>query len=157
MNDDCIALVAPRYGANLTTLLLSGCEDITDATLIHLTQHCRQIENIDLSGCPVTDMGLSILSLNFPHLHTIVLRKCAHITDAGLLHISRNMPGLVKLVLSGTSVSDSVLQALATNNPLLNELELTGCKLVTKAGVQRLMSSIPGINCTNFWSNYLHL
>lgn len=155
MNDDCIALVAPRYGNNLITLSLYGCEDITDATLIHLTQHCRQLEQVDFGGCSITDMGLSILSLNFPHLKTIVLRKCANISDAGLLHLSRNLSKLVTLALSETSVSDSVLQALTVNNPHLIELELTGCRLVTKAGVRHVISSIPGINCTNFWSNYL--
>lgn len=157
MNDACIALIAPRYGSHLTTLLLAGCEDITIASLSQLVLHCRQVEHLDLSGCNMTNTGVSLIAFHFPHLHTLSLRKCQNINDEGLLDIPRHLTGLVRLNLSGTSVSDNVLRELAVHCPLLKELELTDCKLVTKAGVQHIIASISGIICTNFWSNYLQV
>eukprot|EP01032_Pedospumella_encystans_P008068 gene8068-9615_t len=157
MNDDCIALIAPRFGANLTTLLLAGCEDITDAALAHIAQHCPMLEHLDLSGCPVTDIGVSNLVRFCRHLHTLSLRKCYNLSKGAFLNVARHLPELEKLTLSHTSVCDSVLQERGANCPLLRELELTDCKQVTKAGVQHIIATLPNIICTNFWSNYLHV
>jgi len=156
MNEDCIALIAPRYGSHLTTLLLAGCEDITDTALAHLAQHCPMLEHLDLSSCPVTDIGVSNLVRFCRHLRTLSLRKCHHLSKIAFLNVARHLFLLEKLNLSGTAVGDTVLQELAANCPLLNELELTDCKQVTKAGVQHIIAALPEIHCTNFWSNYLH-
>jgi len=157
MNDDCIALIAPRYGSHLTTLLLAECEDITDAALAHIALHCPMLEHIDLSGCPVTDIGVSNLVRFCRHILTLSLRKCYNLSKVAFLNVARHLFELEKLTLSHTSVCDSVLHELGANCPLLRELELTDCKQVTKAGVQHIIATLPNITCTNFWSNYLHV
>ena len=149
MNDDCFALIAPRYGSHLTTLLLAGCEDITDAALAHIALHCPMLEHLDLSGCPVTNIGVSNLVRFCRHLHTLSLQKCDNLSKVAFLNVARHLFELEKLVLSGTSVCDSVLQELGANCPLLRELELTDCTQVTISGVQHIITTIPNVICTN--------
>lgn len=156
MNDECVALIAPRYGLHLTTLLLGGCEDITDASLLMVAQHCRNVEQIDLSCCEVTDAGLTALVHSCRSLNTILLKKCVNVTDASVLVLSQLLPDLVKLDLNGCKrITDTTLSALSVNNPLLRELDVTNCDVVTKPAVKAIIASIPELSCQNFWQYYL--
>jgi hypothetical protein len=157
MNDELIDIVAERYKHNLITLLVNGCEDITDVSLAQLAQHCRQLTHIDLSCCgAVTDFGVTALVTSCPSLVTILLKKCILITDASILSVSEQLPGLLKLDLNGCKlITDSTLRQLSEHNILLRELDITNCDVVTKVAVQQIIATLPELNCQNFWQYYL--
>jgi hypothetical protein len=103
---------------NLTTLNLSGCNNITDEGLQQLTQ-LKNLTTLDLSGCKqITDGGLNNLA-QLTKLTTLDLCGCELITNAGL----NNFAQLTKLT----------------------TLNLCNCYKITDAGFKSLRLNLPNI------------
>ena len=80
----------------LCTVCVCRCVQISNqgaSSLIRL----KALQSLDLSDCNnLGDAGLQALLQGLPHLHTLALQHCTHISDAGpalppplLLHFSR--------------------------------------------------------------------
>ncbi|MCE2680486.1 MAG: hypothetical protein LW629_08595 [Burkholderiales bacterium] len=137
--EDILTLMAQRF-PGLTSLNLSGCDEITDQGLKDIAGFER-LTVLDLSNCTdITDQGLAELPrLNF--LNVLNLSGCDRITDTGLAHLAR-LDALVSLDLSGCfDLTDIGLLSL---NRLQNlkYLNLTDCEKITPAGVTGLRSGV---------------
>ncbi len=94
-----IALIA-HLCKQLQTLNLRGCDNITDAGLLHIAE-LQQLQTLNLGGCDkITDAGLQHLA-TLQQLQELNLYNCPQITDAGLQHIG-SLQQLQKLQTYGT-------------------------------------------------------
>jgi hypothetical protein len=90
-----------------------------------------------------------------PHLHTLSLRNCTHITDRGVCHV--RFPSLTCVDLSGTAVADTgltVVVRFARAN--LRTLRLNDCASVTAVGMESVACFCPRLQvcvvCARFFS-----
>mmetsp|Transcript_17075 Transcript_17075/g.47662 ORF Transcript_17075/g.47662 Transcript_17075/m.47662 type:complete len:834 (-) Transcript_17075:392-2893(-) len=130
---------------------------LSGLSILNLGRHHRMIVS------HVTDEGLGALA-GLTRLSTLNLAQCVHITDRGLCLVADNMPSLAHLNISGCvqvtdvglshlprlrhlevleipwclKVTDNGLAALRPLHSTLRSLNISGCQLVTEAGVSIL-------------------
>ena len=79
----------------LKRLGLANTRGVTDAALAHVTEHCLQLEGIDLTeNIELTDWSVCELALRCPKLTTFVLSSVQQLTDVGanaIAHHSREL------------------------------------------------------------------
>ena len=86
----------------------------------------------------LTDDGLAQLAkLDLPHLDTLLLGWCEHITDAGLEHVSQMQMLQYLELAANTHISDTGLAQLASMKSLTG-LNLSGCPGITDRGLLHL-------------------
>lgn len=98
-------------------------------------------QNLNFSGCPITDDDLLILEL-FPQLQSLNLAGCMNLTDAGLARLAK-LTGLRSLNLSGCQITAAGLAHLW---PLteLKSINLVGCDGVSDDDLARV--GLQGLN-----------
>jgi len=106
---------------------------ITDAGLASL-KSLKGLRYLDLSNTGLTGAGLARIN----DLHELWLLDLSRtkVVGAGLLHL-RGLTGLRVLNLSNTGLGESEIANLATTNPKILELALSGTQ-VTNAGLDQL-------------------
>lgn len=107
--------------SSLQSLDLLNCINITDSSLIHLSEHCTILNDIRLSGCKlITDTGLSRLSQSVPNLVLLGLAGCVRLTDVGIIAIAKGCPKLKTIDISGCiNLSTISIRALVEYCPAL--------------------------------------
>lgn len=153
-----------KLAQNLTNLDLGWCNKITDQA-VEAIGAANSITILNLEGCSlITDVGLAYLATGAlsRSLKKLVLESCYQITDNGVL-LLRQMCCLEELNIAYCgrkvtdigcteiaaiqtlkilnlswlcNISDPTLFALAENCQNLMLVDLTGCKLVTGAGIR---------------------
>jgi len=91
------------------SLNLHGCVAVDNETLEDIGKYCAQLEELDIGGCP---------AVGTPGLLNVV-RQCKHMTIGGLIHVERDL------------ITDEIVLAMMTNNPLLQVMDLNYCTQVT--------------------------
>ncbi|KAM3688704.1 hypothetical protein ACB094_10G174200 [Castanea mollissima] len=152
-----------KLAKNLTILDLAKCCLVTDQDLEAIGA-LNSITILNLEGCSITDVGLVSLATGASSrsLKKLVLEVCYQITDYGVSSLRQmccleelNMAdcgmkvtniGCVELAAIQTlkrlnlswlsNVSDPTLLALAENCQNLKQVDLTGCELITGAGIR---------------------
>eukprot|EP00873_Tetraselmis_striata_P042723 jgi/Tetstr1/462987/TSEL_007928.t1 len=132
-----LADLAPRLGASLRRLNLTGCPEIGAAGLAALAA-CSGLEVLALGGCGgVTDAAVTALP---PSLRSLAVPNCKRLTDEGLASLGGRLCALVALELSGCEqVTDAGMSHLA-GLAHLRMLGLEGCERVSAAHVLGLFS-----------------
>ncbi|KAJ8751177.1 hypothetical protein K2173_016358 [Erythroxylum novogranatense] len=123
----------------IRVLNLEGCSLITDRGLGFLANgsSSRSLKKLILADCDrVTDFGVSLLQ-GMCCLEELNLAECGpKVTDNGGMVVA-SIPSLKRLNLSWLiNVSDITLVAIAENCEELVALVLTGCEMITGAGVR---------------------
>jgi len=137
--------IVSRYGVgNIRVLDLSGCGNVSNRLMHHLSSVARNLSSLDLTCCTgVTESGLSHLS-SLPRLRKLDLTGCSGITDNGIRHLIE-IKTLEKLVLWGTQISDESLSYIAKCDSLcslyLYPLESMITPIITVKGTSYLASS----------------
>ena len=134
---------------NLQTLVLIGCEKLSDSGLFAMLSICGQgLNSLDLRGTNVTGESLVESNLQMNKLESLVLRGCKQLTDRGL-HALLTICGqrMNYLNLGGTNVSLALLADWMEQQPLLQlrEMRLFSRDNETAADVARLAAVMP--NC----------
>ncbi|OMO86681.1 Transcriptional regulator TACO1-like protein [Corchorus olitorius] len=153
-----------KFLVNLTTLDLGRC-DLVDDQAIEAIGCSNSIRNLNLEACSlITDHGLGILATGeiSKTLKKLVLAECDRITDSGVSMLNQiqcleelnlaecgpkitdsggmavsSITSLRKLNLAWLiNLSDATVIAIAENCVNLVAIDLTGCELVTGAGVR---------------------
>jgi serine/threonine protein kinase/Leucine-rich repeat (LRR) protein len=137
---------APVF-ADLPQLDLIGLRDtkVTDVTLAQFKDRRCPAAMIFTGNKGVTDAGLVHLK-NQKHLMTLSLGETS-VTDAGVVHL-KDCKNLKDLELSRLNVTDACFDTIA-ELPLLQNLDLRGCKSITAAGVKKLVAANP--HCRIQW------
>ncbi len=130
VGDPGLARLATMRG--LHDLTLTGTH-VTDAGLAHL-RSLPGLEYLDLADTSVTDAGLRVLG-GLTTLEVLDLEG-VRVHDAGLVHLG-TLPHLRQLFLGRTSVTDQGLELLQRISSV-RRVDLTMCRNVTHAGVERL-------------------
>lgn len=126
----------------LQQLDLSGLQGITDAGFLHLLESCEAgLVKVNLSGCVnLTDKVVSSLAeLHGWTLEMLNLNGCQKLSDACLVAIAENCPLLNDLDVSKCKITDSGIATLASANQLnLQILSMSGCSLITDRSLPAL-------------------
>ncbi|CAN6441197.1 unnamed protein product [Victoria cruziana] len=133
------ALESLGAASSLQALNLHGCSLITDRGLTSLTtgSSARTLKKLDLSECDqISDTGVVFLR-QLCCLEELSLAECGpKITDAGGISLSA-MRRLKSIDLSWLiNISDATLLSLANSCDRLVLLNITGCELITSAGLR---------------------
>ena len=119
MTDEVIARIVQLD--HLTRLDLAGSEKLTDAG-VRLLARLPQLQQLDLSGCSVSDRGLAVLRA-LPDLRRLQLRHPG-ISDAGTAHLAA-CHRLDAVVLISPQFTDDTVKAL-TGKASLSKVRLGG-------------------------------
>ena len=125
----------------LTALDLGGCGFIRDDDLVELTNIFHmQILELRLSGCSISDDGLSNLAFGcIGPVAILDISKCLSITNVGLASMASGFGSITKLNISGCfSIDNDGLVILARRCPEMIDLKIEGCSAITEKGLQIL-------------------
>lgn len=118
----------------LERLTLSGCNSITDDSIIKILKNSQDLVALDLSDCKlITDECIHAVGRYSKSLQGLNLSGCKAMTDAGLQSL-KHCKALRRLKLKYCEkVTDAALITVAIACPLLLEVDLVGCRLITNA------------------------
>uniref|UniRef100_W5MGM4 F-box and leucine rich repeat protein n=1 Tax=Lepisosteus oculatus TaxID=7918 RepID=W5MGM4_LEPOC len=104
---------------DLRRLSLSLLSEISDRSLLSVSQHCRGLTSLSLSHCPgLSDQGLAGAAPHLQRLQHLQLACC-------------------------DGLSDRSLTVLARHCRRLRTLDVSMCKKITMAGVEHLQAQLP--------------
>ena len=156
---------------SLTSIDLSGCVNLGDSGIEAIlnccldqacrpshdddivigveTKGCRQLRNLNLSSCEVSDIGLVAISKGCPNLISITLSDTKGgmgITDGGLESFAEGCSLLEYLDLVNLStVTDVGISGLASYCTQLKRIRLSGARTVTNMSLHALIAWCPNI------------
>ncbi|KAF0686362.1 Aste57867_21806 [Aphanomyces stellatus] len=139
-----------RHCPGLTAIYLGRCEKITDLGLRVLAHQCR-LTTVDLSDCvQIGDLALATLAAGSWMIETLVLARCAHVTDAGIAKIAQCCKGLLHLDVSDCAhvgeFGDKALVELGRWCTNLRHLDLFGCRHVRDMGIRAIAAGCPHLH-----------
>lgn len=103
--------------SDLTVLSLRDCVELTDASLITLSQYCPKLSIIRVDAHHVTDNGLSAIA-NGCKLTELHLYSAFNITNAGIVELFGSCLHLCSVVMYGCiNVSSACIVNMATEHP----------------------------------------
>ena len=128
--------ILKKAGAHLLSLNLTGCTEITNATLLPLSILCPNLIHLKLNGVTNTHppsqlypTTFTVLKGNFQKLITLELNGCEQLTT-----INVTAPELKFLSANGCTS----LQRIQTQSLVLQTVSLTSCTTLTQAGINNL-------------------
>mmetsp|Transcript_1293 Transcript_1293/g.3936 ORF Transcript_1293/g.3936 Transcript_1293/m.3936 type:complete len:331 (+) Transcript_1293:103-1095(+) len=105
---------------------------ITDASLLIVAAHCPALASLNVKSKAITDIAIKALAR--PALTSLNIGLCEQVTDTGLEAIATNCPGLIFLkTMFCERITDTSMMAIARNCPSLARLNLGGCHGLTSA------------------------
>jgi len=157
---------------NLERLVLSGCTDLSDATLQTIINGVdpqidilsdlplvepRKLRHLDLSRCTrITDQGLKVLAHNTPLLEGLQLSSCSLLTDSSLSSVISTTPNLTHLDLEELSeLTNTFLSEHLAKSPCASRLEhlsISYCENLGDSGmlpVVRACTSLRSVEMDN--------
>jgi hypothetical protein len=115
--------------ANLKILDLWNCSSVTDDGLIPLLMHCKQLEDIDLTGNKITDESLLAISNNCLNIKILTLSHNYLIADKGVIAIAEKLTKLEYINLAGVkNITDLSLIEISKNCKKLKTFKLGNSK-----------------------------
>ena len=143
----------------LTSLDLSLCKEVTDASIEVITNQATNLETLRLGGCTgISNLSLRLVASSLPRLTVLDLRSCWQVADSGILQLSSSssssaQPAPLQLELLNLQdcqkVSDLALRHLSTSPGLLiASLNLSFCANISDSGMKSLakMSCLRSLN-----------
>jgi F-box/leucine-rich repeat protein 14 len=92
-------------GSCLTSLDVSFCESIGDASLSHISQGLFHMRSLSLSATNISDDGIEKLVRTTVELTKLDLGQCSRLTDVAIFKIAERLKGLTFIDLYGCEVS----------------------------------------------------
>ncbi|KAM0970740.1 hypothetical protein ACFX13_019021 [Malus domestica] len=112
--------------SNLTSISLWGITGITDKGVVQLfgipfqqISRANSLHHLNIGGTFITDDSLYAIAHSCPHLKTIILWSCRHVTETGLFVLVKYCRKLESINLWGTRVPVDCFLALITISPAL--------------------------------------
>ncbi|KAJ8764470.1 hypothetical protein K2173_006210 [Erythroxylum novogranatense] len=105
--------------SNLTSISLWGMAGITDSGVIQLISRAKSLQHLNVGGTFITDESLFAIADSCPHLKSIVLWSCRHVTEIGLLNLVHKCRKLESIDVWGTRVPIDCFVGLLTISPAL--------------------------------------
>ncbi|ELU13733.1 hypothetical protein CAPTEDRAFT_190319 [Capitella teleta] len=126
---------------------------LNNRTFRHLL--CPTIEHLDLGYVYLTENTLKLVASQCPHLRHLNLRECGYvITDHALSNLTKKLPHLETLNLACCHhLTDSTLRALSKNCKELSQINLTNVPLLTQQGILNMLSSLHKLKHLDIYDN----
>ncbi|MBA0562544.1 hypothetical protein Goshw_014996 [Gossypium schwendimanii] len=105
--------------SNLTSVSLWGMTGITDKGVVQLITRANSLKHLNIGGTFITDESLSAIAHSCPHLKSIVLWSCRHVTESGLFVLVNKCRKLGSINVWGTRVPLDCFIGLLTIRPAL--------------------------------------
>ncbi|XP_051030769.1 dynein regulatory complex subunit 6 [Phodopus roborovskii] len=136
LGDSSIVRLSERC-PNLHYLSLRNCEHLTDLAIEYIASMLSLI-SIDLSGTPISNEGLTILSRH-RKLRELSLSECTNITDLGIRTYCKTSLNLEHLDISFCPhLSDDIIKTVAIFCTQITSLNIAGCPKITDGGLETL-------------------
>ncbi|XP_006849175.2 EIN3-binding F-box protein 1 [Amborella trichopoda] len=98
VSDDSVVALCNGCGGGIRTLSLDGCVQVGDASLEAIARLCTCINDLDLSQCAVSDLGLEFLArMGCTSLRIFSLSGCSRISNGCMSFLKEVGAGLVGL------------------------------------------------------------
>lgn len=105
ISDASISALVKAHGNSLKMLNLEGCKKITDKSLLAIVSNCSGLQDLDVSRCTVTDVGIAALSsAEQLNLRVLSLAGCYGVTKRSL-----QLLGNMKVSLEGLNLQQCKL------------------------------------------------
>lgn len=130
LTDDSLSIISNM--PNLVALDLTGVVDVTDATILNVTQSSKRIQGLNLEGCKkITDAGINAIAEHAPLLRRIKLCELDQITGQSISNLVQKCPLLIEIDLTGcVHVTDAAVRDIWQHSVHLRELRLGNCTQV---------------------------
>ena len=137
--------LALRCGPSLTSLCLSGCQQIESTGIFSLASRCRSLTALDLTRVPrVEDAALAAIVQANPNLRKLCLFAASQYSDAPIHALARYCPQLRHLDCSGLRrLTDESICALSNGCHELRALLLSWVVELTDDAVVALSCGCP--------------
>ena len=99
LTDASVSEVARRC-SKLHTLNLRGCYNITDASVLEVARQGSNLQSLNLAGCNITDASVVAVARGCSNLQSLGIRTCRNITDASVSEVARRCSNLHTLDLN---------------------------------------------------------
>ncbi|KAI4383407.1 hypothetical protein MLD38_009249 [Melastoma candidum] len=110
---------AAKCIGKLRSISLWGMTGITDQGVVHLISRATSLQHLNIGGTFITDNSLFAIASSCPHLKSIVLWSCRHVTCGGLLVLVTSCRRLESINVWGTRVPMDCFLHLVKINPSL--------------------------------------
>ncbi|ELK02609.1 F-box/LRR-repeat protein 14 [Pteropus alecto] len=118
--------------SSLRALNLSLCKQITDSSLGRIAQYLKGLEVLELGGCSnITNTGLLLIAWGLQRLKSLNLRSCRHLSDVGIGHLA----GMTR------SAAEGCLG--------LEQLTLQDCQKLTDLSLKHISRGLTGLRLLN--------
>jgi hypothetical protein len=86
LNDDHIKIA--QLPATLKALNLNGCREISERSLVQISEQCKNLERIELYwNCRVSNFGVRRLAQGCPNLKIVNFSGCKYLSDNGVIPV----------------------------------------------------------------------
>lgn len=98
LTDITVIAIARKCGKSLESLILDGCRSVTDRGLKAIGECCVALEDLDVSECDITDVGVhAVISTTGSTLTSLNLSGCGGVTNQIFSVIEEGCPSLKDL------------------------------------------------------------
>ncbi|XP_074572140.1 F-box protein At5g67140-like [Curcuma longa] len=104
---------------NLLSISLWGVGGITDQGVIQLVSRANSLLHLNIGGTFITDESLYAVANSCPHIKTIVLWSCRHVTEHGLIELVNKCRKLESINVWGMTVPVDCFVSLLAISPAL--------------------------------------
>jgi hypothetical protein len=166
VTDEMLRLVASGKFPLLTSLDLSGCNNITETGLMDLIYgldanthtfdtQLKHLTSLNFSFCHwITDVSVTALSYRCPNLISLNLHCCNKITDRSIILLSNGCPQLTTVDLQQcVNITNDSIYALSIGCPKLTTLNLYFCDKITNDSIIALSNGCPHLIDLNLGVN----
>ena len=145
VTEDALVLLGSKC-RDLRNINLSGCIKVTDKAICNLAQNCLYLKELNLSNCTkITDKSLYEISLHSSNLSDINISSCEGITDEGLSKLADGCIQLKTIYLEECKITDESIKYLVRKCRNIEVLNLAYCKDITDSAIESLATFCPNI------------
>lgn len=130
-----------EHNTQLTSLNLTGCVHLTDASLVHVARHCQKLRHLEISTTSsFSDVGLKQVLMHCPDLRRFAINPFSgpssiHFSEHIWTLLASRWTHLTHLCLSqSTHVTNETLATLGGNCQELVSLDISYCRQIRDAG-----------------------
>ncbi|GMF26067.1 unnamed protein product [Phytophthora lilii] len=139
----------------LQTLIIAGCDMVSDVGMDWLASGCNALTHLDVSGCAaLTDLSLRAISESMLQLRHLNVRHCARVSDQGIRRLSMGCPELTYLDAEGLPLLSDLHSSPVGGSPKVGELYRQGIAALV-AGCPKLRH-LDFSNCASISDGTLH-
>jgi len=134
----------------INSILISECDQITDAGFVQMLSHVEKLQFLYLNKIRLTRVSIQALKGKCADLKELTLSFTHSVSAQAIISLVNECSKLEELTLSGNiQVQDDVIEAIAVSCPRLQNLELSECHGLTSKGIAAIATGCPALNRLN--------